>query len=88
MRTGFLPVWYNALSAKYKTPSGSVHLTETAEELEGEEAAVEDGKLTPQPRPMTGWAILLMWIPAACDLLGTVVCFVADPRFGGRMLMI
>lgn len=49
-----------------------MHLPETADE--GEEAAVEDGKLTPQPRPMTGWAILLMWIPAAGDLMGTVVC--------------
>ena len=26
-------------------------------------------------QPLTGWKVLLLWIPAACDLMGTTVSF-------------
>jgi hypothetical protein len=27
----------------------------------------------PDGRPLRGWAVLLLWLPAACDLTGTTV---------------
>lgn len=30
-------------------------------------------KLEPAPLHLTGWKVLLLWIPAACDLTGTTV---------------
>lgn len=65
-RTGFIPVIYSAIRQKYY--KGSVHLAE-------EEAApiAVNGKGAHRAKPMTGWSILLMWIPAVSDLTGTTV---------------
>ena len=63
--TGFLPVIYTYFASGRHA---RVELPTVAEE----ESPVLDGKLTAQ-KPMRGWAILLMWIPALCDLIGTVV---------------
>lgn len=64
-----------ALARERYSPA-SVKLV-TDEELDRsvlEETSLLDGKpLTPQPKEMRGISILLMWIPAFCDLTGTTV---------------
>lgn len=66
---GFIPVVYSAIYAKYHQKS--VQLPEEEEETA---PFTVDGKVTQRPKPMAGWSILLMWIPAVCDLTGTTVC--------------
>jgi hypothetical protein len=46
-----------------------VHLPETLEE---DDTGISEAKIV-ERKPMTGWSILIMWIPAICDLAGTVV---------------
>lgn len=71
-RIGFLPIVYRHLHSLYTryTANGAVQLPET------EDDDNEDDDLGPNKHDMqalTGWATLLMWIPAVCDLTGTTV---------------
>ncbi|KAJ7685017.1 hypothetical protein DFH06DRAFT_1157146 [Mycena polygramma] len=59
----FLPVIYTFLQSRRQSP---VHLP-------SEDDALVPNKLEPQPEQLTGWKILLLWIPAACDLTGTTL---------------
>lgn len=81
---GFIPVIYALIANKYS--SKSVQLP--AEEESTSEATLDsDGKVSKQLRPLTGWTILLMWIPAVCDLTGTVVsilCYIPLLRLPGQ----
>jgi hypothetical protein len=63
----FLPVIFAWVKAKYVTLSPSIQLDEESEE--------EDSTDTNEvlPHTLTGWKILLFWIPALCDLTGTTV---------------
>ena len=58
--SGFLPVVYTWL----KSRRHSVH---------NQTDSVPDLHKFDSPRPLQGWKILLLWIPAACDLTGTTV---------------
>jgi len=55
---GFLPVIF----AWLRKQGGSVQLE-----------AEPSNKLELTARPLSGWKVLLLWIPAACDLTGTTV---------------
>ncbi|KAJ6546507.1 hypothetical protein DFH09DRAFT_1171218 [Mycena vulgaris] len=55
----FLPVLYTWLQSRRQ----SVHLPE--------DDSIVPNKLAPEQ--LTGWKILLLWIPAACDLTGTTL---------------
>ena len=58
---GFLPVIYTWL----KSQRHSVHnQTDSGPDLQHK---------FDSPQPLQGWKILLLWIPAACDLTGTTV---------------
>lgn len=63
---GFLPVIYTWF--KSRRQSSAVHLPSNSDD----DSHIPN-KLTPSPEPLTGWKILLLWIPAACDLTGTTV---------------
>jgi hypothetical protein len=66
----FLPVIFAWARAKYMASSPSIQLEEEGEEDESTPA----NKIVPAPLlPLTGWKILLLWIPALCDLTGTTV---------------
>ena len=54
------------MSKKYYPQA--VHLPETLEQ----DDSLSDAKIV-ERKPMTGWSILYMWIPAICDLAGTAV---------------
>ncbi|KAJ6547386.1 hypothetical protein B0H19DRAFT_1211964 [Mycena capillaripes] len=58
----FLPVIYTWLQSKRQSP---VQLPE--------DESLVPNKLEPQPEQLAGWKILLLWIPAACDLTGTTL---------------
>jgi len=57
---GFLPVLYNWLRTRRQT--ASVQLP-----------SEPSNKRDLESMPLTGWRVLLLWIPAACDLTGTTV---------------
>ncbi|KAJ7098089.1 hypothetical protein B0H15DRAFT_824055 [Mycena belliarum] len=58
----FLPVIYTWLRSRRQS---SVHLPD--------DDSLVPNKLGPEPEQLTGWKILLLWIPAACDLTGTTL---------------
>ena len=58
---GFLPVIYTWLKSR---PHSVHNQTDPAPDLHNK---------FDSPRPLRGWKILLLWIPAACDLTGTTV---------------
>jgi len=65
---GFLPVLYTTVASRLRTPS--VHLPD-----ESSDDTLEDfseSQKTPQEK-LTGRRILLLWLPALCDLTGTTV---------------
>ncbi|KAJ3891380.1 hypothetical protein GG344DRAFT_88311 [Lentinula edodes] len=62
----FLPVIYTWFRSKRLQP---VQLQDS----ESSEASLSNVKLVPASRPLSGWSILLLWIPAACDLTGTTL---------------
>lgn len=62
---GFIPVAIAWVRAKRQT--APVHLPPDAEEEE-----LEDPR-KPAVQQLTGWKMLLLWLPAACDLTGTTV---------------
>ena len=66
---GFLPVLY-ALILTYRR--SRVLLPSTDE--------VYDPHDDPKQHDLRGWRILLLWIPAACDLTGTTVCCFIVPQ--------
>ena len=47
------------------------------------DGAAEDEAFAPkdEAKPMRGWAYLLLWLPAACDLTGTTVSFTLRAHF-------
>ena len=63
---GFLPVIVSWLNSKRKTSSVQLP-TDTEPETDVQ------NKVPPSSEPLSGWKILLLWIPAACDLTGTTV---------------
>lgn len=63
---GFLPVLYTWLRAKYQT--APVFLPSDPDEDES-----PSSKLDASSEDLTGWKVLLLWLPAACDLAGTTV---------------
>lgn len=65
--TGFLPVLYTTLSARWRAPS--VQLSE--ESSDALDDLSESQKLPLEK--LTGWRIMLFWLPALCDLTGTTV---------------
>jgi len=58
----FLPVIYTWLQSRRQSP---VQLPE--------DESLVPNKLEPEPEQLAGWKILLLWIPAACDLTGTTL---------------
>ncbi|KAJ7470584.1 hypothetical protein FB451DRAFT_1352129 [Mycena latifolia] len=58
----FLPVIYTWFRSRRQS---SVHLPD--------DDSLVPNKLGPEPEQLTGWKILLLWIPAACDLTGTTL---------------
>ncbi|KAF8968359.1 hypothetical protein BDZ97DRAFT_1800148 [Flammula alnicola] len=58
----FLPIIYTWLRTRRQSPSV---------QLQADSDEVTPNKLAPQP--LEGWHILLLWIPAACDLTGTTL---------------
>jgi hypothetical protein len=68
---GFLPVIYTWLRSRRQSPP--VQLQEVTDKLE--------------PQPLKGWKVLLLWIPAACDLTGTTVSLRRySARYSARVL--
>src|ERR1700728_3408789 len=64
---GFLPVIYTWLRTRRQSPSLQLQLdSEDSDHL-------IPSKLSSSPQELRGWKILLLWIPAACDLTGTTV---------------
>ncbi|KAJ7752026.1 hypothetical protein B0H16DRAFT_1547144 [Mycena metata] len=59
----FLPVIYTWLQSRRQSPV----------QLPAEDASLVPNKLDPEPEQLTGWKVLLLWIPAACDLTGTTL---------------
>ena len=66
--SGFLPVLYEYLSKSWR--AGSIQLPEEASDSTLAELS-ESQKFPPQR--LTGRRILLLWLPALCDLTGTTV---------------
>ncbi|KAK7043647.1 hypothetical protein VNI00_008258 [Paramarasmius palmivorus] len=62
----FLPVIFSWLNSKRKSTSVQLPPDSEAES----ESQVKPVSTAP---PLTGWKILLLWIPAACDLTGTTL---------------
>ncbi|EGN95481.1 hypothetical protein SERLA73DRAFT_186518 [Serpula lacrymans var. lacrymans S7.3] len=62
----FLPVIYTWLRTRRQ--SAPVHLPADADE-----DAHTSNKLSPPTQELRGWKILLLWLPAACDLTGTTL---------------
>ncbi|KAJ7109202.1 hypothetical protein C8R44DRAFT_801891 [Mycena epipterygia] len=58
----FLPVIYTWFRSRRQS---SVQLPE--------DDSLVPNKLVPEPQQLSGWKILLLWIPAACDLTGTTL---------------
>ncbi|KAJ7285670.1 hypothetical protein C8J57DRAFT_1051375 [Mycena rebaudengoi] len=58
----FLPVLYTWLRSRRQS---AVQLPDLD--------SVIPNKLVPEPEQLTGWKVLLLWIPAACDLTGTTL---------------
>ncbi|KAI0689135.1 hypothetical protein BC835DRAFT_275775 [Cytidiella melzeri] len=83
----FIPVVYAVAKARYEAYKRSrrpaLHLASESEDLRGPpltEIEAEDGvlggeipKTSHTMEPMRGWAYLLLWLPAACDLTGTTL---------------
>ncbi|KAF9065296.1 hypothetical protein BDP27DRAFT_1229214 [Rhodocollybia butyracea] len=61
----FLPVIYAWVRSRQ---SQAVQLAE-----DSEVSSDTNHKLVPAPQTLSGWKILLLWIPAACDLTGTTL---------------
>lgn len=66
LHPGFLPVIYTWLQARQRT--APVFLPSDLEE-----DVHEPGKIEDNCEELRGWKILLLWLPAACDLTGTTV---------------
>ncbi|KAI9511169.1 hypothetical protein F5148DRAFT_1325480 [Russula earlei] len=64
----FLPVLYTTLASRWR--AASIHLSDESSEdtLEG---LSESHK--PPSEKLTGWRVLLLWLPALCDLTGTTL---------------
>lgn len=63
--SGFLPVLYELLAKRWR--AGSIQLPE-----EDSDADLSESQKLP-PQKLTGRRILLLWLPALCDLTGTTV---------------
>ncbi|KAJ6630671.1 hypothetical protein B0H10DRAFT_1982304 [Mycena sp. CBHHK59/15] len=59
----FLPVLYTWLRSR----------RQSSVQLPAEDDSLVPNKLGPEPQQLSGWKILLLWIPAACDLTGTTL---------------
>jgi hypothetical protein len=59
----FLPVIYTWLQSRRQSPV----------QLPSEDESLVPNKGEPEPEQLSGWKILLLWIPAACDLTGTTL---------------
>ncbi|GJE86894.1 DMT family transporter [Phanerochaete sordida] len=81
----FLPVIITLINNRRKRTPPPVHLPTEADAqqdllsappLASVDGAVEDESFAlkdEETRPMRGWAYLLLWLPAACDLTGTTL---------------
>lgn len=65
---GFFPVIYTWLKSR-RTAYVQLPIDNDLAETPSKHAA---------SLPLEGWKILLLWIPAACDLTGTTVCTTRD----------
>ena len=99
-QTGFLPVIFTLVNSRRKRAHPPVHLPTDADAQEDliaaprltstftdelpdtEQLAVP--KALGEAKPMRGWAYLLLWLPAACDLTGTTVSFSSWLALVGR----
>lgn len=63
---GFLPVLYSWLRTRTLNHSSPV-------QLQSDRELHDANKLAPSSEHLTGWKVLLLWIPAFCDLTGTTV---------------
>ncbi|KDQ59423.1 hypothetical protein JAAARDRAFT_127293 [Jaapia argillacea MUCL 33604] len=69
----FLPVIYAWAALKLKARNQPHHAHAHIEAaLDEEEDTAKSSVLTPT-HPLTGWKVLLLWLPAACDLTGTTL---------------
>jgi hypothetical protein len=73
---GFLPVLY-ALFASYRKSSVQLPNNDSDEPV-----FIHSDLAGAKQRDLHGWRILLLWIPAACDLTGTTVSCRNIPSLG------
>jgi drug/metabolite transporter (DMT)-like permease len=64
----FLPVLFTTLSARWRTPSIRLPDDSSDDGLDG----LSESQKFPQEK-LEGWRILLLWLPALCDLTGTTL---------------
>lgn len=64
---------YATISARWRGPS--IQLPD-----ESADNTLDDPAESPKMKPLTGRRILLLWLPALCDLTGTTVRAFADLR--------
>ena len=65
---GFIPILYSALSARWRTSSVLLPDELPDDSLDG----LSESQKFPQEK-LTGRRVLLLWLPALCDLTGTTV---------------
>ena len=68
----------------------STHFRRSAVELpsesESDDLAAQPGsKVLPKSQPLRGLNVLLLWLPAACDLVGTTVRLISSPSLSISM---
>ena len=60
---------YSLASTRFRRPA-----VELPSESESDDHATQPGsKIAPKSQPLRGLNVLLLWLPAACDLIGTTV---------------
>ncbi|KAI0001318.1 hypothetical protein BJV74DRAFT_974271 [Russula compacta] len=64
----FLPVLYTTLSARWRAPSVQLPEESSSDALDD----LSESQKLPLEK-LTGWRILLFWLPALCDLTGTTL---------------
>jgi hypothetical protein len=65
---GFIPILYSSLSARWRKPSIRLPDESPDDTLDG----LSESQKFP-PERLTGRRVLLLWLPAVCDLTGTTV---------------
>jgi hypothetical protein len=77
---GFIPILYSAVSARWRRSSIRLPDESSDDSLDG----LSESQKFPQEK-LTGRRVLLLWLPALCDLTGTTVrTFTYQPHYAPR----